>query len=148
MGNGNHKGASFAQLAGYLDGTAQNVYQLLDDGHTEPGAFHLYFRTGMLAGKFVKQMGQKFLAHADARIADNDPHQRIAGTVAGQLVYLEVDGAAGIRVLIGVGHKIYQDLPQFHHVAHDVIVMDVYRLGKPDVLVVHHLLEHGGNHGY
>ncbi len=79
---GNLEGGALSGLAAQLDGAAHEIHQPLGDAQSQAGAF--YPADMVAAGKGLKQMGLKFLAHADAGVLHGKLVSDLAGFVGGK----------------------------------------------------------------
>ena len=123
QGHDDREGRPFPFSALDVNIAVHELDDALRNGHAQSGAAVFAGRGGVLLGEGIKEPGEVFFAHADARVADDEAQGGLAVKPRG-LLHTEGDLPAFGREFHGVPQDIDHDLAELHVVA-DVIVPDI-----------------------
>ena len=94
-GNRHRKSGTFAGAAGYPDTSAQQLHQPFGYRHTQPAALRFIHAAVLFAGKRLKNMFHKILAHTDSRICYHNVQINRKGILSCPFCDIHSDRASG-----------------------------------------------------
>ena len=110
-------------LAGHADRTVHHRDDVLGDRHAKAGSLYAADGGVALPLKRFKDMGDKFIAHANARILDLKFIGCMTFRAAWFFCDFDADNPAGSRVLDGIVEQIEQYLVQTEPVTVDIFIL-------------------------